>query len=436
MTLTSNSLLPLFDTDKNTSTFYRYVTISHGGDNFERGGEAKEFIINRDYAGSQLWGSNNIWSTPYSNYGWNNGLEASSATLRKNPNGTLSTIQRTESTYVKNDASTFEFRNFTHRKNDFIECARTTNYVCTQDNIGNPDHACFGHAVGYIINLPYLDNVDVLEYKTISSWKYLKSQSKTDYLNGSPVQTQTEYFYDNPLNYQLSREKTTLADATVNEKLYQYAHEKGNQLMISKNMIGIPLQTEVKKDGAVISKTETIYPTAVPTTQAGNLVLPTSVLSYSLQNPTTGTTEFTYDKYDAQGHLLQYTTKNGKPTTIIWGYSNTQPIAKVEGAGLSDINQSIIDAIVSASDVDASSGINNDETTLLSTLNDFRNDPSLSAYQITTLTYDPLIGVRSINPPSGIREVYIYDSANRLKEVREQNQTGRLLKEYQYNYKN
>ncbi|WP_374464396.1 hypothetical protein [Chryseobacterium sp.] len=56
-------------------------------------------------------------------------------------------------------------------------------------------------------------------------------------------------------------------------------------------------------------------------------------------------------------------------------------------------------------------------------------------YQITTYTYDPLIGVRSITPPSGIREVYIYDSANRLKEIRENNQTGNLLKEFKYNYK-
>lgn len=436
VTLTSNSLLPLFDTDKNTSTFYRYVTISRGGENFEGGGEAKEFIINRDYAGSQLWGSNNIWSTPYSNYGWNNGLEVSSSTFLKKANGTLSMIQRTENNYEKNDASTFEFKNFTHRKNDLTQCTNTTPYVCTQYDTTYPGHACYGQAVGYIIDLPYIDNLDVVEYRTISSWKYLQSQSKTDYLNGQPILTKTEYFYDNPLNYQLSREKTILADATVNEKLYQYAHEKGNQLMINKNMIGIPFQTEVKKDGAVISKTETIYPTSIPTAQAGNLVLPTSVLSYNLQNLTTGSIELKYDKYDALGHLQQYTTKDGISTSIIWGYNNTKPIAKIDGAKLSDISQSLIDLIVSASDLDASAILNNDETALLSALNTFATDSNLSNYQVTTYTYDPLVGVRSITPPSGIREMYIYDTNNRLKEVREQNQTGKLLKEYQYNYKN
>jgi len=82
---------------------------------------------------------------------------------------------------------------------------------------------------------------------------------------------------------------------------------------------------------------------------------------------------------------------------------------------------------------DASVAANNDETVLLSILNSFRN--SLSNNQITTYTYDPLIGVRSITPPSGIREVYLYDSANRLKEIRENSQTGNLLKEFKYNYK-
>jgi hypothetical protein len=38
-----------------------------------------------------------------------------------------------------------------------------------------------------------------------------------------------------------------------------------------------------------------------------------------------------YDQYDAKGNLLQYTTKDGIPVSIIWGYNQTLPIAKVEG---------------------------------------------------------------------------------------------------------
>jgi YD repeat-containing protein len=52
---------------------------------------------------------------------------------------------------------------------------------------------------------------------------------------------------------------------------------------------------------------------------------------------------------------------------------------------------------------------------------------------ISTYAYDPLIGVTSITPPSGVREIYKYDSANRLQSVVDVN--GKILKEYQYNYK-
>ncbi|MET3539291.1 hypothetical protein SAMN05216324_1501, partial [Chryseobacterium limigenitum] len=183
-----------------------------------------------------------------------------------------------------------------------------------------------------------------------------------------------------------------------------------------------------------LSKTETIYPISQSEAdvKTSGLVLPYTVLSTDLQN--TPSTEVTYDKYDSKGNLQQYTTKDGISTTIIWGYNNTQPIAKIEGAKLSDIQQSMIDSIVNASNTDALAAPNNDETSFLSVLNTFKNN--LPNYQVSTYTYDPLIGIRSITPPSGIREVYIYDTANRLKEIRENDATGKLLKEFKYNYKN
>jgi hypothetical protein len=210
--------------------------------------------------------------------------------------------------------------------------------------------------------------------------------------------------------------------------------------MIEKNIIGIPLETITTQTTNGVTKTisraETVYPTSIPTAQAGNLVLPLSVKSYDLQNPTVSSTEVTYDKYDLKGNLQQYTTKDGISTTIIWGYNQTQPIAKIVGAKLSDLQQSMIDTIVNASNTDASATSNNDETVLLTALDDFRKLPALLNAQVTTYTYDLLIGVRSITPPSGIREVYLYDTANRLMEIRENNQTGKLLKEFKYNYKN
>ncbi|MCJ7936202.1 MAG: hypothetical protein MUW56_21865 [Chryseobacterium sp.] len=213
-------------------------------------------------------------------------------------------------------------------------------------------------------------------------------------------------------------------DGSINITNYKYATEKANQRLIDANMIGIPLETEVKNNNKIVSKEETLY-------DDPSHLFPSSVLSYDLQH--IPSTDITYDKYDDKGNLLQYTTKEGIPVTIIWGYNQTLPIARVKGATYDQLSGlGLIPGLVSASDADAANPAN--EPVLIATLDQFRNNSSLSAYQISTFTYDPLIGVTSITPPSGIREVYQYDSANRLEKVVDVN--GKVLKELKYHYKN
>ncbi|WP_123981101.1 hypothetical protein [Chryseobacterium sp. G0201] len=275
----------------------------------------------------------------------------------------------------------------------------------------------------------------------------LVSTTNIEYFNNNPITSSTQYTYGMINHHQLTKQKTTFPDASINETTYNYANEKGNQLMIDKNMIGIPLETSTTQTigtaTKMLAKSETVYPktTVEIINNSAGLVLPLSVKLYDISNlSNTPSTEITYDKYDVKGNLQQYTTKDGVPVAIIWGYNNTQPIAKIEGAKLSDIQQSFIDSIVNASNTDALATPNSDETLFLSVLNTFKNN--LPNYQVTTYTYDPLIGVRSITPPSGIREVYFYDTANRLKEIKQEvkNANGsleyKILKEFNYNYKN
>ncbi|SFN80053.1 hypothetical protein SAMN05421594_4289 [Chryseobacterium oleae] len=268
-----------------------------------------------------------------------------------------------------------------------------------------------------------------------TSW--IKNQKiKSKNFSDSGVTETISEVIKNDTNYRVNNEKTTSNDGYVYETSYLYALDKNNQKLINANMIGIPLESSTikRKDisdaGKLLSKTETRYDNQLNK-------LPSSVISYNLQN--LPSVELTYDKYDElTGNLQQYTTKGGISTTIIWGYSKTQPIAKIEGAKLSDIPQSLIDNIVNASDNDAHLGTDTSEQALIEALNVFRTSSALSGYQISTYTYSPLIGVKNIIPPSGIREVYIYDPANRLKEVKQLDKNGvyRIVKEYKYNYKN
>ncbi|BAP30063.1 uncharacterized protein CHSO_1026 [Chryseobacterium sp. StRB126] len=270
--------------------------------------------------------------------------------------------------------------------------------------------------------------------------EHVATTTKEFFGNKSVVTKVLNNYWDTDINkpFNVRSTENILPSGESIKTEYQYAHQTGNQLLIDKNMIATPLETETKQtiNGTtnILSKSKTVFPTALPTPQTGDLVLPMSVLSYDLQNPATVANEVKYDKYDPKGNIQQYTTKDGVSTVIIWGYNGTQPIAKIENAKLEGIGQSFIDSIVNASNTDAAAESNNDETNLLNAFKIFRDN--LYGYQITTYSYDPLIGVRSITPPSGIREVYLYDDAGRLKEVRENNQTGKLLKEFNYHYKN
>ncbi len=290
-----------------------------------------------------------------------------------------------------------------------------------------------GYGPGYY-NVPYKALVPIYN-------PGVTSITKREYFNGNVITTKTDNEYPMAMQGQYSpnwgnllSQKITFPDNTIKESTYKYAFDKNNQKLLSANMINIPLETiitnkqNVSDTGKIISKTETKYNNPAD-------IFPTSLLRY---NTLAGSmeTEVTLDKYDLNGNIQQYTAKNGISTTIIWGYNHTQPIAKIEGAKLSDIPQALIDNIVNASVNDGQLSTEASEQSLISALDVFRNNAALSAYQISTYSYDPLIGVKSITPPSGIREFYIYDTANRLKEVRENSPTGKILKEYKYNYKN
>lgn len=424
---------------------YPNVTISHGGDNFEKGGEEKTFDSENGY---EYWGTSTFWEPTYNgadlpSSSLMSGLTASAA-QSMNRNLTVSNING----HLISHKILVNKNNTIYLKSDKSNIYSTPLEKVIYNLMGMKLYNYFSVPPGVNENTS-LDNMYIGQHAIPTFASFLDSTVAKEYMEDVPVNTvddssykkiitTTEYNYGNP-EKQLSKKNTVFPDQTAQEITYSYAHEKGNQLMIDKNMIGIPLETTTTQTiggtTKTLSKTETIYPTSLPTAQTGNLVLPTSVLSYNLQNVTSSTTEVTYDKYDSKGNLQQYTSKDGIPTAIIWGYNNTQPIAKIVGATYAQVS-SLAAAIISASDTDASAVPNNDETAILTALDNFRKDSSMAGYQITTYTYDPLIGVRSITPPSGIREVYLYDSANRLMEIREGSQTGKLLKEFKYNYKN
>ncbi|CAD0225798.1 hypothetical protein [Chryseobacterium sp. JV274] len=460
--ITSSNINQLFATHPNV--FYKTVQeIVEGKSNI-----IHKYSVASDDFGKVLRGDN-IRNSVWTNLGWNNGREISTQYL--DAGGSL--MRTVEMNYEEDNSRKYQVDGYSIRKNYENPIPKNVTYTCSAEDItkmvsytactANHHHfystsdalkdciapgannvttyyktRCYGKNAGEMITYEeQLDNLDIMQYKNISHFEYLKSQKTTDYLNGNAMKTETQYFYNNPKHTQITSQKTIFPDLSTTEKTYQYAHEKSNQLMIDKNMVGIPLETKTQQTvdniTKVTSREETSYPTALPHAITGNLVLPLSEYSYDTLSPTVSSKDVNYEKYDEKGNILQYREKDGTPVSLVWGYNKTRPIAKIVGALYSQV-EGLMSTIVARSNEDAADPTK--EADLLLALDAFQ-----PVGMVTKYTYDPLVGVTTITPPSGVRELYVYDSAKRLKQiqVRERDNAGtysfKVVKEFKYNYK-
>lgn len=250
----------------------------------------------------------------------------------------------------------------------------------------------------------------------------LKQKLESNYLETSQVNFNTDFEY-NLLN-QVSSKKISSSNNEILETKFFYPqdlemiNEPFKNDLITKNIIGLPLDTQTFKAGVKISEQKTIFANDATTS---NLLLPKTVLaSKGTQNLET---KLTYNNYDTKGNITQYTPENGVPTSIIWGYNQTQPIAKIENATYASVQNQVTNLQTLSN--------TGTEANLLIALNNLR--ANLPNAMVTTYTHKPLIGVSTITDPKGDKITYNYDSFNRLLNVTDKN--GNILTENQYNYK-
>lgn len=292
-------------------------------------------------------------------------------------------------------------------------------------------------------------NSNFMHFYPIKTGKILlNSKKEISYFNGKAITRQYNYNYND--KNQLASEKITDDDGKITEIKNYYPNDLllGNQssemqMLINSNRIDIPVKFEK------FINNKKVFEKAIKYTQdasTGNILLPKEEHdllikdnSQSLDINTLDNIRTIYDRYDSYGNVLQYT-NDKKPVVFIWGYNKMLPIAKIEGgatypnginSNTSDIPQDLINSIVEASnlDVDAAS-----EAALDNKLDNFRKDVRMKGYLITTYIYDPLIGLKNITYPSGIKEFYFYDNKNRLILIKDNE--NNIVKNYNYHYIN
>lgn len=344
------------------------------------------------------------------------------------------------------DLATNNFLKFLKFPNSYVQSFEDRRGKLKEENYYKEGSTSPIRKISYLYDYVVKDSLKVQKwfatYDSYGDWdeSYTASSSVIRYFNNVKKITNSEFLLTNNItnetffDYDDARliYKKNVSNGDITEEYYRNAKDKSIQKLIDANVFDSNVEVEKKKNGKTLSKQEVKY-------ENTSNIFPSSELSYDMSTNLMGT-EINYDKYDAKGNLLQYTAKDNIPITVLWGYRQSQPIAKIEGATYSQImqafglnandNNAYLDLeIVKKSDLHFD---DTSETQFISKLKEFRNKPELKDFNISTYTHAPLIGVKSITLPSGIREEYKYDSQNRLKKIIDINE--KIVKEFKYNY--
>lgn len=267
------------------------------------------------------------------------------------------------------------------------------------------------------------------------SWKRLKTTVAVQ----DGVSTQTDYYYNSANDHinPIKITSTTSDNVSLETKRY-YAEDvtsassmaEGGSLISTDytiidrlkaddlHMQNALIQEVSKKNGQIIAVNRILY--RDDTTQGG--VLPKEFQKAKGTN--TVVSDIFIDKRDVRGNVLQYHTKDGTHTSVIYGYARTYPIAKVVNATYTDI-----EAVNGFGNFAPNYYFSENLTTALKT-----NLRGISNALVTTYEYDPLIGVISITQPNNETIHYEYDEFHRLVIIKDDD--SHIMSENAYNYKN
>jgi len=294
---------------------------------------------------------------------------------------------------------------------------------------------------------PVTDNTGYRIYHLTGGTVDLLSTTETNYFdNGLEHVSQTKYYYNYDNHYQLAEQETVNSkkDTLVTKMFYpndieyttdlNYGNLENSGLtaiesLKAQHRLSIPIQTETFKNGNILSAQRTnfdnfngvIEPATVQVSKAG----------LGLED------RIVYHNYDSKGNPIEVSKADGTHITYIWGYNQTQPIAKIENATYSEVITALselsIPPTIAAIQADSNNDIDSgSEDTLRDSLSSFRE--ALPNAQVTTITYDPLVGVTSVTDPKGYTMYYKYDSFNRLEYIIDAD--GNYLNKYEYHYYN
>lgn len=395
----SSSINSMYASDSNSSV-YQYVTVSYGGDNFEKGGKELYFHVEQDLACVSLtFTDGNYYSKKkYSNNSMTNG------TLLKE-------------TYFTNNV-TFNYADSTVNNGKVKE----VNYVYKTDftknyEINNCNTSVVHSSSGTLFSTPgglYVGNIYYGHYRTYSRWFAIESVTTKEFLENGTLVNTTNYFYDTKLAGLPTKIITNNSNGTEttieNKYVNQFTELDGlnatqntayNTMRIQNN-IATPIQIKQYEGAHIISTKRSLFKML----SANSVVL--EKIQIAKDNLALEDRVF-FEEYDLAGNPTIVYLNGGVKIKYLYN-SNYQPIVKIENftGSLSPNTRSISNPC---------SFINQYPTAKV-TIYEYENNTNL-----LKIIYD-----------NNCRKTFFeYDDFNRLKYVKDNE--GNILNENAYNYR-
>jgi len=292
-------------------------------------------------------------------------------------------------------------------------------------------------------------------------------------VNATILQQRNDYEY-NYQNYQLSKITTYTSDGKKKEQFFKYPIDNytaywGDQTAIdtmkNRNFISSPIVDSLVVDNVNIQLTLNQYGLV------GNQLIPIAVKQkFQGGNLDNVLNVLKFDSYD---NPLEYQKRNSSINSYIWGYNNTYPIAEAINTTWNNIfYTSFEDAEGNSADDDSKTGKKSRVNGYQKFLSNLSNGQYVLSYwqksdnswtfqtntvsvssgsfiitlagqidelrlypqgaQMTTYTYEPLIGISSQTDVNNRTTYYEYDGMGRLSLIRDED--GNIVKKYCYNY--
>lgn len=275
----------------------------------------------------------------------------------------------------------------------------------------------------YYFDYPIYSGIKKLTYNINRQY----SSSDANY-----VETQVSYGYQNLSDqHQQLTNKTMINSTGVTDSTRYWYPADYNSATIPiidtlkrKNIIAIPIKEENYSSNKItagkviqynnfgnpleIDLFETAQP-QTPPTRDPNVLLPPGYLNRATM------------AYNANQNLQSFQRSDDIKIFYIWGYFNNYPVAKIENASLQEVQTALGGSIPDL----GGGGLSTAQ------INSLRS--GLPKALITTYSYYPLMGLKSITDPNSVTTTYEYDYFGRLKWIKDSD--GRILKTFEYHYK-